>query len=191
MRLFSMLALSSLLWLALAAPAAALQPWITTHGTSQELWQYNEHCEQHPEDCARNDRAAPDYSHWSRWITIQQVNESVNRSIKMRPDAECVGRQEAWGYPTICGDCEDLALLKRRLLIERGFAPANLMLAIVRTEEDEGHAVLIVRTTNGDLVLDNRTNAVQFWYERPYTWYRLQSPTNPRYWRPVVTEVKR
>ncbi len=58
-------------------------------------------------------------------------------------------------YPPTAGDCEDIALLKRRDLIEKGWPVGALLMTVVRQANGEGHAVLTVLTDRGDLVLDN------------------------------------
>lgn len=44
------------------------------------------------------------------------------------------------------------------------------------------HAVLVVRTDWGDLVLDNLTNAVRRWDATGYTFVRVQNRRDPRGW---------
>ena len=57
---------------------------------------------------------------------------------------------EKWSYPDDgYGDCEDYVLLKRRLLAARGFPESTLLITVVRDENNEGHAVLTVRTDRG------------------------------------------
>ena len=71
---------------------------------------------QHPEDCAapslqgRIVTLTP-----ALWASLTNVNRSVNTSIVQVEDAAFYGVQEKWTYPDASkGDCEDLALLKRR-----------------------------------------------------------------------------
>jgi len=73
-------------------------------------------------------------------------------------------------------------LLKRRILIERGFPESTLLITVVRDENDEGHAVLTVRTDKGDFVLDNKRREVMRWADTPYTFIKRQSERNPLVW---------
>jgi predicted transglutaminase-like cysteine proteinase len=44
------------------------------------------------------------------------------------------------------------------------------------------HAVLVVRTTAGDLVLDNLRNAIVGWDETGYRYEKIQSPAKEWIW---------
>ena len=59
------------------------------------------------------------------------------------------------------GDCEEFALAKRQRLIRAGLPASSLRLAYVKTRSGEGHAVLVVKTNTGDLVLDVLTNKIK------------------------------
>jgi predicted transglutaminase-like cysteine proteinase len=77
---------------------------------------------------------------------------------------------------------EDFALLKRRILIQRGISPANLLLTVVRKPDGEGHAVLTLRTSNGDFVLDNLASNIKPWFDTPYSFIKRQSSNNAGRW---------
>ena len=96
-----------------------------------------------------------------RMAELQQVNDHVNSTIVEVSDMEQYGREDVWTLPTSGkGDCEDFALLKRKLLMQRGWPASALSIAIGQTSQGEPHAVLIVRTAQGELVLDNLTSSV-------------------------------
>ncbi len=80
------------------------------------------------------------------------------------------------------GDCEDFALTKRDHLIAMGWSPKALRIAVTKTPYGEGHAVLVVKTDQGDLVLDNRSNAIKGWKDTDLRWLMIQSGDNPRVW---------
>jgi predicted transglutaminase-like cysteine proteinase len=94
----------------------------------------------------------------SEMATLKRINASVNRSIKPRHDR---GGTDVWSVNATSGDCEDYALAKRAALIRAGFAPSALRLAYVKTRKGVGHAVLVVKSNKGDLVLDNLTGAIK------------------------------
>ncbi|HZH51783.1 MAG TPA: transglutaminase-like cysteine peptidase [Microvirga sp.] len=96
-----------------------------------------------------------------RMAELQQVNSYVNRTITEVSDLEQYGREDVWALPTSGkGDCEDFALLKRKLLIQRGWPASALSVAVGFTSQGEPHAVLIAATTGGEYVLDNLTSAI-------------------------------
>lgn len=92
---------------------------------------------------------------------LARVNRRVNARIKPITDLAHWGVVDRWDYPDDgFGDCEDYQLLKRRMLVERGLPRRALRMTVVIDDIGEGHAVLMVRTDRGDLILDNKTNAV-------------------------------
>ena len=54
------------------------------------------------------------------------------------------------------------------------------MMTVVRQPNGEGHAVLMVRTDRGDLVLDNQDGRVLVWSDTPYEYIKRQSQADPR-----------
>lgn len=113
---------------------------------------------------------------------LRQVNFQVNRSIEPQYDAP---GEDDWEADVAAGDCEDYVLTKRRRLIELGWSPNALRVAIAYTPNNNGHAVLVVSTSKGDLVLDNRNNAVLNWRDTDLRWVMIQSPKNPLFWNEI------
>ena len=96
-----------------------------------------------------------------RMAQLQQVNSYVNSAITEVSDMEQYGREDVWRLPTSGkGDCEDFALLKRKMLIERGWPASALSITVGATSQGEAHAVLTVSTSQGQYVLDNLTSAI-------------------------------
>ncbi|MCY1243913.1 Bacterial transglutaminase-like cysteine proteinase BTLCP [compost metagenome] len=116
------------------------------------------------------------------WATIRQVNASVNREITPVTDQELFGRDEVWAYPQDAGDCEDFVLEKRKRLMRKGFSASELLITVVRKPDGEGHAVLTVRTAQGDFVLDNLENGVKLWTQTPYRYLKRQASFNSGRW---------
>ncbi|MGI9406916.1 MAG: transglutaminase-like cysteine peptidase, partial [Hyphomicrobiaceae bacterium] len=77
---------------------------------------------------------------------------------------------------------EDYVLLKRRMLMQRGWPASALLITVVRDEFGDGHAILTARTTSGDFILDNRLDEVVAWHALPYDFIKRQSAVNPMYW---------
>jgi predicted transglutaminase-like cysteine proteinase len=117
------------------------------------------------------------------WASIVAVNLDVNRSIKPVTDQEHYGRSEYWTYPTDQrGDCEDFLLLKRKILMEKGFPRQALLITVVALANGDGHAVLTVRSNKGDYVLDNLRGDVLPWAETGYRFVKRQSQADPNLW---------
>jgi predicted transglutaminase-like cysteine proteinase len=55
-------------------------------------------------------------------------------------------------------------------------------MTVVIDERGEGHAVLTVRTSRGDYVLDNKAADVRLWTRTPYRHVMRQSSMDPRAW---------
>lgn len=116
------------------------------------------------------------------WKAMLEVNYTVNSSITPLTDMEIFGVEERWAYPRTVGDCEDYALLKRKMLISRGFSPSDLLLTVVLQPNGEGHAVLTVRTDHGDFILDNMRDKVLLWSDTEYTFLKRQASDKPARW---------
>jgi predicted transglutaminase-like cysteine proteinase len=150
--------------------------------TSQPIGHYD-FCKRNRQECRGNGKrtAAPRVTEFG-WSVIKEVNESVNFSVLPMTDYEIHGREEVWSYPDVVGDCEDYVLLKRAMLVERGFSVADLLITVVRKPNGEGHAVLTLRTADGDFVLDNLNDTVRVWTETPYTYLKRQASFHPGRW---------
>lgn len=110
---------------------------------------------------------------------ISAINVRVNRSI--RPLADPPG-QEEWVIGGVAGSCHDYAVTKRKELLQAGFSSKAIRLAVAFTGDGQGHAVVVVRTDGGDVVLDNRTNAIRRWDKTDLRWLKIESSENPRFW---------
>jgi predicted transglutaminase-like cysteine proteinase len=116
-----------------------------------------------------------------RWEDLKEINKTVNASIVPEPNTGGV-MAERWVINPASGDCNDYAVSKRFELLKRGWPAHALLLSEVKTAWGEGHLVLVVRTSTGDLVLDNLTPQIRSWTRAPYRWVRMQSSKNPNYW---------
>ena len=116
------------------------------------------------------------------WQQLVGINDHVNTTVTPITDRDLYNVNELWTYPDGSGDCEDFALEKRRQLIALGWNPSALLMTVVRQQNGEGHAVLMVRTDRGDLVLDNQDGRVLVWNDTPYEFVKRQSQTDLRKW---------
>ena len=90
---------------------------------------------------------------------------------------------DQWDYPTDGkGDCEDFALLKRKLLIEEGFPRQALLMTVVKDNHNEGHALLTIKTSAGDFILDNLRPEMKPWERTGYRFVKRQSQIDQNVW---------
>lgn len=97
---------------------------------------------------------------------LDRVNREGNALIKWTDDRVTWGVPDIWDFPCesnhqLYDDCDSFALWKMRRLIELGVSSTPLLLTLGQVENGGGHAVLVVRTTTGDYVLDNRFTEVK------------------------------
>jgi predicted transglutaminase-like cysteine proteinase len=149
--------------------------------TSQPIGHYD-FCQRYRSECGPNIDLMPVKMSPDNWDTVRQVNLYVNTTITPATDMEVYGKEEYWAYPTTAGDCEDFALLKRRILIQRGFSPSNLLMTVVRKPDGEGHAIVTLRTSQGDYELDNLSDEVKLWSDTPYSYIKRQASYNAGRW---------
>jgi predicted transglutaminase-like cysteine proteinase len=114
---------------------------------------------------------------------LARINTRVNHEIRPVPDMKHFGRVNVWVYPTDGkGDCKAYALVKQRKLIDAGFPREALLITIVWTKENQGHAVLMARTDKGDYILDNLSPKVSLWTDTTHDYVKRQSVSNPNAW---------
>jgi predicted transglutaminase-like cysteine proteinase len=143
-----------------------------------------EFCAEHPKECAVKSTQPRDVVLSAvAWRDLVRINDHVNRMIKPMTDLEHWGTVERWSYPDDgYGDCEDYVLLKRRLLMQAGWPREALLITVVRDKRGDGHAVLTVRTSKGEFILDNQEEKVLPWTETGYRFVKRQSQSNPNVW---------
>jgi predicted transglutaminase-like cysteine proteinase len=163
-----------------------------TYGPTLPPIGYVNYCERYQRDCRplggsryRLELTA------ERWKLLGEVNSFVNTSIVPESDQDLYAVPERWEIPTTAGDCEDYVLLKQRYLEGLGFPVEALLITVVLDESGEGHAVLMVRTDRGDLVLDNRRSAVLLWSDTRYEFLKRQSQENPQLWVAMTRKTRR
>lgn len=118
-----------------------------------------------------------------RWREVQRINRQVNAEIEPISDLDNYAMEEFWAYPDNGrGDCEDYVLLKRQRLMKAGFPRQSLLVTVVKDQAGEGHAVLMVRTNEGDIVLDNKRDDIRFWSMTGYRMLKRQSQEDPNVW---------
>lgn len=138
---------------------------------------YAEFCANQPDACNLAGAAVIDATDTAQ-AELERINAEANRQIARISDWEFNGLQDVWSFPFNCqGDCEDLALEKRRRLVAAGFPGASLTIATAmhRTEQFP-HAVLLAETSSGTWVLDDLSDDVLCWDRVPYDFVRRETP---------------
>lgn len=148
-----------------------------------------EFCKSRPAECRRNDNVVSAVPlDEARWSQLLQINANVNGNVTPVSDLDLYQVDEFWTYPNGYGDCEDIALAKRRDLINAGWPVSTLLMAIVKQANGEGHAVLMVRTDRGDLVLDNQVGSIDVWNATPYKFIKRQSQADAGKWVDMIDD---
>lgn len=179
--------LALVLTFAAGGPAAeARSPFMTVGAATTQPMGHVMFCIDQPAACRADGKAtgalrlAP-----ALIVRIAEINRLVNTAIRPRSDLSQYGVEERWAYPVREGDCEDYALLKQRMLEEVGIPLSDILLTVVRKPNGEGHAVLTLRSTQGDFVLDNLDWRIRSWQETPYTYLKRQDVSDPARWTAI------
>ncbi len=151
--------------------------WIpVAGGSAQPTVAWSEFCERDPSECAINP-AEPATIQLDQRLrrAIVAINQQVNAAVLPREDIDHWGVIDRWDYPDDgYGDCEDYQILKRRLLVAAGLPRRALRMVVVLDELGQGHAVLAARTDQGDLILDNKRDAVLPWHQTGYVYIKSE-----------------
>ena len=149
---------------------------LASTGSARPVPAWHGFCERHPVECAV-DASEPESITLtpSIWRLIERVNREVNAQIKPMTDIEQWGVVDSWDFPkTGYGDCEDYQLLKRKRLADAGLPRRAMRMTVVLDENNEGHAVLKIRTDRGDFILDNKIRNVVPWDRTQYVYIKRE-----------------
>lgn len=168
------------LLLAIAPASAAMPLRLDVVKATRAPSAFYTFCKSFPRECRRNGPVVNAVALTKgRMAELRSVNRSVNRALRKVSE----GANDHWSLGVSGrGDCEDFALLKRKRLIERGWPSSVLLMSVVRNRQGDGHAVLMVRTKEGDYILDSETSAIKPWSATGYRFFMRQSQTNPKSW---------
>jgi predicted transglutaminase-like cysteine proteinase len=168
---------------ALMAGSAKAASSMETGGLTSQPIGHFEFCKVLTPECRIKSIGVPPLLMGPRMMAmIESVNVQVNQAIKPETDLNIYGKDEVWAYPKGEGDCEDYVLLKRKILMNRGISPANLLITVVRKPDGEGHAVLTLRTRKGDYILDNLEDEMLPWEATEYRFLKRQSAEHTGHW---------
>ena len=123
---------------------------------------------------------------------LQRVNRAENARIRPAKDEDFGQGADVWGARAgedgaLYGDCEDYVLAKRTALIAEGVPTQALSIAVARNTSGQSHAVLVVSTDKGDVVLDNLSYWIRPWADVPYQWIMRQNHGDANDWRAIVS----
>ena len=160
-----------------ALPDASTIGRVEPNGSARPVAAWVKFCEREPAECAVSTSEASTVSLTGRlWKTLNAVNRKINATIKPKTDSEHWGVVDRWDLPEDgAGDCEDYQLLKRKVLAEQYGLPRRAMrMTVVIDDQGEGHAVLMIRTDEGDLILDNKRSGILPWHETGYVFVKRE-----------------
>ena len=148
---------------------------------------YHAMCARAPRLCMADRRASrqrhanPALMTPSSLAVLVSLNTEINRRIRPASDLVAYGVADHWTVGERAGDCEDYVVAKKQALLAAGWHAGQLLYAVVESRQNH-HAVLIVRTSAGDLVLDNLTDQIMPWHETGYRFVTRQSAEAPDRW---------
>lgn len=135
---------------------------------------YQDFCKRFPSECQSQSQLTeqdlPNLENQYTEIALRQVQQSVNQEIHFQLDQITYNKEEYWSLPLSgFGDCEDNALEKRHRLRALGFPSGSLRMATAfHKEKYYAHALLIVRTQQGPIVLDQDSKQPLKLKDAPY-----------------------
>lgn len=173
-----------------ATPSSS-QPSVREFGETLPPVGFVQFCQRVPESCVPDTRHRRFTMTEEKWLLVRMVNSYVNGAIAPVTDDTLYGTAEYWTLPTDAGDCEDIMLLKKKLLVSKGVPAEALRITVVLDETGAGHAVLTLITSAGDYILDNRRNEIRIWSATGYTFLKRQSEHNPQKWVSLQRERDR
>ncbi|MHA1529523.1 MAG: transglutaminase-like cysteine peptidase [Alphaproteobacteria bacterium] len=178
----------------LAAPAAAqsLEP---SQPAARRLVAappgFNDSCRRYQWFCTNRTTSAAPIGQTDLLELAVKINRRVNRSVSQLSDPENYGVADYWTLPANGnGDCEDFALQKYKLLLDAGADSRDLSIAVVLDRQGDNHAVLVLRHSSGDLVLDSLTRRVRPWNQTGYTYLAMQSGDDKTQWEVVMNQPR-
>ena len=118
---------------------------------------------------------------------LDGINRHVNDSIHYASARALYGNEDYWTLPLEAGglragDCKDYVLEKRKALVEQGVPSADLSIAVVMLRNGIAHAVLLVATDHGELVMDSLSSWIEPWNQLDYRWISRQAPGQQLVW---------
>jgi len=177
-----------------ASPALAQSP-TDSRGSKPKLVEappgFQESCSRYAWLCSNGGTGATGIRGAEALDLAERINRRVNRTVAEVTDAQNYGVADYWTLPANGrGDCEDFVLMKYKLLLEAGVDSRDLAVAVV-LRHGENHAVLVLRHSTGDLVLDNLEPEILPWNETRYQYLAMQTTDDKGQWMLIGSNSKR
>ena len=180
------------LFIATPAQAGKTARTMITGSTAPAPIGHRQFCRSYPSECqVRSTRTEATRLTEARWKQLVRINTHVNEAVQPITDQEFYATEEHWTFPGEYGDCEDYVLMKRDMLMKQGWPASSLLITVVRQRDGSGHAVLTVRTSHGEFVLDNLDYRVREWTDTPYRYIRRQSASHSGQWKAIRDNRRR
>lgn len=137
-----------------ARSIAATMPVETARFSERAKFSRQLFCLQLGNDCRTGGKNVVAYTN-----KLRTVLASVNRTVNLAMPA-IRAQREFLSFNPLPGLSEDYVMMKRTGLIKAGVPASSMRIANVTRPDGRRHSVLVVATTNGDFVLDNRQQAI-------------------------------
>lgn len=111
---------------------------------------------------------------------IREVNASWNSKIRFMRDIDLHKMKEYWTFPkkefgVYWGDCEDYACAKKKTLIEEHNIPCWFATCWCFPNRKRYHAVAIVHSQIGIIILDNRHKILRLARDSEYEFHIMET----------------
>ncbi len=173
----------------IGSPVQGQSPWMADGGVVAAPKGFTAYCLNpggHLRGCESGTPVIVDWRR-ERAAGLEAFNRRMNARIRYQEDRKRFGVSDRWLAAIATGDCEDIALAKRGALVAAGWPPGALWLALGWTPKTGTHAVLVLRTDEGDYVLDNRSDGLRLWHETGLHWLIRQRPDTVERWEVIRT----
>lgn len=137
-------------------------------------------CERKPERCALSQGVRQIPLNSENRQRLEEIQRAVNRSLS---------GLERWNDDATRNDCTDYAMTKRSRLLDMGYPPSALLIAVAYVPNGDAHLLLVAVTDQGDYVLDNLRATVVRWDQLPYRWVMRSTPQDPKTWQAILPLV--
>lgn len=138
---------------------------------------YAAFCSRNPGECDMRGNSVIPFTFFTLEL-LARINGQVNREIKFSEDIFEYNEEDYWTYPIQGrGDCEDIALEKRRRLVALGLPRAALRMTIGQHKRKLfSHAFLAVETAKGTFILDTDRDDPIIWHATEYNYEARERP---------------
>ncbi len=76
------------------------------------------------------------------------------------------------------------------MLLDAGVDSQDLSIAVVLNQRGDNHAVLVLRHSTGDLVLDSLSRRIRPWDQTGYRYLAMQSSGDKTQWEVVMNQPR-